>query len=120
MSKLIIVALGVAIAVFLGACEGTDEIRLPPLTGGNAEPPPSNPSPFPIPYPITAQETKREQHAVTKRELCEEMERRFRQQGRQVELVEIQRILGNDILRWNCVFEGPDADPNFFEPYQDR
>lgn len=59
----------------------------------------------------------REIHFVVNRSNCRQMAKRFREDGRNVKLVDTLRNpygSGGFQLRFVCVFEGSDAQPGFF------
>lgn len=62
---------------------------------------------------------KREQHGAVKRNNCTDMARRFKAEGRDVKLKAIERNnLGTGgVLKWICVFDGPDAEPGYYRKY---
>lgn len=114
MSKLWLIAL----ALCCVACEPS-ELRPAPVGGGSGGYSYQQPRSSPIApgYDRTEDpgnvEGQRETHAVTTRNDCDEMARRFRQQGRRVQLVE-RRYVGGQ-LPYLCIFEGEDAQSGYFD-----
>ncbi len=59
----------------------------------------------------------RELHFVVGRKNCSQMAKRFREDGRNVRLIDIRPNPyghGGFQLRFICIFEGPDAQPGYF------
>lgn len=79
-------------------------------------------TPLPIAAEMTVeippeQEGLRELHFVVSRANCQKMAKRFREDGRNVKLVDIKPNPyghGGFQLRFICIFEGPDAQPGYF------
>lgn len=55
----------------------------------------------------------REVHSATSRESCLKMMQRFQKEGRNIQLKEIRPGTGD--LPFYCVFEGPDAQTEYWE-----
>ncbi|MGG6295262.1 hypothetical protein ACQ4M4_12805 [Leptolyngbya sp. AN02str] len=88
-------------------------VLLPNL--GNA---PTQPNTFPIaPHEVNIPE-QQEVHGATSAAACQQMERTFILQGRNLRLKEIRRNdanKGGGVLTHLCVFEGTDAQDSYFQ-----
>jgi hypothetical protein len=58
-----------------------------------------------------AEREEREWHPVTHSKRCFDIEKRLRDEGLDVKLVEYAKTT-DGILKIACIFEGPDADPH--------
>jgi hypothetical protein len=128
----------VAIAFFLVACEPSEMYPVPVGAGisgsgsgggSYSAPAKSAPQQVPVkPLPITptgeqaieaspspspiAQET----HGAVSQQKCRDMAAKFKQQGRRIKLVDIQRSTNpGAVLQYICIFEGEDAQQGYFE-----
>ncbi|MBN8561072.1 MAG: hypothetical protein J0L70_11145 [Leptolyngbya sp. UWPOB_LEPTO1] len=114
-----------AIGILLLAGCGENElypVPAVPIGGGGNYSAPSRPAPRSTPlapsYHSSTQdpgnvEGQRETHAVSSRADCDTMLRNFQKQGRQLRLVERRYVGGN--LPYLCIFEGADAQPEYFD-----
>lgn len=102
--------------ILLVSCE-KNEFSVPVAVGGGgySQPQPRS-SPMAPGYDRTDPgnvEGQQETHAVSDRNDCDAMARKFRKQGRRIQLVE-RRYVGGQ-LRYLCIFEGEDAQPGYFD-----
>lgn len=114
MKQLLLISL-----VFLISCE-KNEFTIPaPVGGGSGGYSYQQPRSTPMApgYDRTQDpgniEGQQETHAVAARTDCDAMARRFREQGRRIQLVE-RRYVGGQ-LPYLCIFEGEDAQAGYFE-----
>jgi hypothetical protein len=122
------IVLIVPIALTLTSCIGDpDGLRYPvPVgVGGSSGNAPAQPNAAPAPAapmvaPLTVQDGDikgvRESHGATSRAGCRAMAKRFKEEGRKVQLVDIQPT-SDPTLRYKCVFEGEDAEPGYYDGY---
>ena len=102
-----------------------DIMPLPiPIGGSVARPAPSS-KPI-LPAIFTAQEPTTEQpyeqHGVADPNDCTDMEKRFQQEGRKVNLVDVVKNgfnRGGGILEFLCLFDGEDAEPENNSAFED-
>lgn len=62
---------------------------------------------------------QRETHGVTQRSACRDMERKFKREGRNIQLVNVVRSKNtNATLKFICIFGGPDAEVGYYDRYR--
>ncbi|BAY58531.1 hypothetical protein NIES2135_54040 [Leptolyngbya boryana NIES-2135] len=105
--------------LLLSACE-KNEFTVPvPVGGGGSgySDAPSRSAPIAPPAFNISEDPgnipgQREVHYAATEQGCQDMARRFKNEGRQLRLRKTERVGGP--LSWKCVFEGSDATDNYY------